>query len=181
MANTGVVKWFDRKKGIGFATPADGGEDVFIHRRNFRKDTETGKAFILDEGDEIYFNMGEYEGRATAIEISLPIGAEKKTTPRKFRGRNAKKELDAEAAKEDEVATGAPEGEEASAPAAGADASAGAARDSKTHRRGNQYNRQRRNDKGVAAAGSVDKGFSSARRSDNRGEANRAHRETTAA
>ena len=29
-------------------TPAEGGEDVFIHRRNFTKDSETGKTFVLE-------------------------------------------------------------------------------------------------------------------------------------
>lgn len=28
---TGIVKWFDQKKGYGFITPDDGSGDLFIH------------------------------------------------------------------------------------------------------------------------------------------------------
>jgi len=171
MSHTGHVKWFDRKKGIGFVTPVEGGEDVFIHRRNFAKDAATGKQFVVDEGDEIYFNLGSHEDRVTAIEISLPIGTEKKPV-RRNRGRNAKKDLDSEA----EAASEAREEayvETGSVPApAAAEATGTGGRDSKTHRRGGD--RKKRNDKGVGAKGDVDKGQASSRRNNNRDEAARA-------
>ena len=51
---TGMVKWFDEKKGFGFITE-DGGKDVFVHYSailgdGFRK---------LAEGDKVTFEIKE--------------------------------------------------------------------------------------------------------------------------
>eukprot|EP00966_Prymnesium_polylepis_P081015 1876837-Prymnesium_polylepis.1 len=98
---TAVVKWFDRKKGFGFATPeggsSEGGDDIFVHQRNIVAD---GKSPVLDEGDTIYYTLGEHNGRPTAMNIKLPVGHEPSFEKRRRRGRNAKKEMDAEADKE---------------------------------------------------------------------------------
>lgn len=128
------VKWFDRKKGIGFATPAAGGDDIFIHRRNFTTQ------FTLDENDEVFYDVGEYEGRPTAIKISVPPDKVSKAPPRRVRGRNAKKSLDEEA-ETVAVEKDAEAVAEQSAPAAPAAEGAatgdkpGGGRDSKTRRR----------------------------------------------
>jgi len=166
---TAQVKWFDRKKGIGFATPAEGGDDIFIHRRNFTS------SFTLDENEEIYYDVGEYEGRATAVKISVPPDREAKSPPKRVRGRNATKRLDGEAAAEQESAAAADGNADAGEAAADGqpDGSArpGGGRDNKTRRRPYSGNRDRRNDKGVAGKGSVSDGTSSSRRGQARTDA----------
>jgi len=94
-AVTAVVKWFDGKKGYGFATPETGGDDIFVHQLNIPKDAD-GRNPIIDEGDVIYYDIGEHNGRQTAINVSFP--ADRPAKPRRrARGRNAKKAEDDEA------------------------------------------------------------------------------------
>jgi len=172
MSNTGVVKWFDRKKGFGYVTPAEGGDDIFIHRRNFVS------SFVLDTDDTIYYDIGEYEGRPTAHKISCPLDRPPKPNTRR-RGRNATKQLDDEATQDaDQAADAAQAGEQTeggNAVPTGANrgGKGGGGRDGKTHRNPT-YNRSRRNDKGVATNGAVDKGQTSARRAESRSDAQRA-------
>ena len=168
MSCSATVKWFDRKKGIGFATPALGGDDIFIHRRNF------ATPFTLDEDDEIHYDMGEYDGKPTAVKISVPIGKESKSQPRRNRGRNATKQLDDEADKlQADKQTEADKAAAADvAPSSAEEGAArpGGGRDSKTRRRPSG-NRERRNDKGVAGKGSVSEGSSSSKRAETRTDA----------
>ena len=129
-----------------------------MHQLNLGNNEE-GKRPFLDEGDTIYYDIGDHNGRPTAINVKLPPGKGLGSPRRRTRGRNAKKELDAEAAKEGdakaEKATDAAKGA-GGAPEGGSSApKPGGGRDGKTHRSSN--NRPRRNDKGVAGK-EADKG-----------------------
>ena len=53
--STGIVKWFNGKKGFGFITPDDGGEDLFVHHSEIKTE---GYA-TLDEGQKVEFEIGE--------------------------------------------------------------------------------------------------------------------------
>jgi CspA family cold shock protein len=54
---TGTVKWFDQKKGIGFITPDDGTEEIFVHHTAI----EMKGYRLLNNGDEVEF--GTVAGR----------------------------------------------------------------------------------------------------------------------
>lgn len=155
-----TVLWFDRKKGFGFAKPEDGGEDIFVHQRNLLNDMEDKKP-ELDEGDVIYFEMGDYNGRPTAMKVKLPPGKTSKAPPKRSRGRDAKKKADSDAetgaqkAVDDSLAAATAGMEKLAAssgakePANGLKPSGGGGRDGKTHRSERNDTRAKRNDKGV--------------------------------
>ena len=55
MAITGVVKWFNDRKGFGFITPDTGDGDVFVHHSSI-----AGEGFkSLVEGDKVSFDVTE--------------------------------------------------------------------------------------------------------------------------
>lgn len=148
MSVTATIKWFDRKKGYGFATPEGGGEDVFVHALNIAKDADNKQPFI-DDGDTIYYDLGEHNGRPTAINVTFPPDRPQRAR-RRTRGRNAKKAADHEA---DELGAEQQAAVDAAAKGVGGDDQAkerqGGGRDNKTHRSTNS--RPRRNDKGLGA------------------------------
>jgi len=49
--STGQVKWFDKKKGYGFASCEEKEEDIFIHYTAFVEE------FILNNDDHISFEI----------------------------------------------------------------------------------------------------------------------------
>lgn len=51
----GTVKWFDARKGFGFITPDDGGNDLFVHHSEIK----TGGYATLDEDQKVSFEVGE--------------------------------------------------------------------------------------------------------------------------
>jgi cold shock protein len=62
----GTVKWFNADKGFGFITPAEGGEDLFVHFSAIQ--AEGYKS--LDEGQRVSFNVGQGQKGPQATEVS---------------------------------------------------------------------------------------------------------------
>jgi len=53
--STGTVKWFNEKKGFGFISPDDGGDDLFVHHSEVKM---AGYA-RLEEGQKVQFEVGQ--------------------------------------------------------------------------------------------------------------------------
>jgi ATP-dependent RNA helicase RhlE len=64
---TGTIKWYNRKKGFGFATPDGGGEDVFIHHSALPRSLQTQ----IDSGDRIAFGVEQRPKGPSATNVSL--------------------------------------------------------------------------------------------------------------
>eukprot|EP00979_Chaetoceros_neogracilis_P008382 scaffold1862_cov268-Chaetoceros_neogracile.AAC.47 len=76
----GHVKWFDVKKGFGFITPTDGGEDVFVHQTVINSDGFRS----LADGEEVRFNIHTDEtGRKRAADVTGPDGGYVQGAPKR--------------------------------------------------------------------------------------------------
>jgi CspA family cold shock protein len=53
--NSGTVKWFDEKRGLGFITPDDGGVEIFVHHSEIRGDISG----FLRVGESVLFETEE--------------------------------------------------------------------------------------------------------------------------
>lgn len=62
---TGVVKWFNEKKGFGFIKPPDGGDDVFVHYSTIKN--EGFKTLTAGQMVEYSFTSGPKGPAATEV------------------------------------------------------------------------------------------------------------------
>ena len=67
----GVVLFWNRFGGWGFALPDDGGDDIFLHHSNLHLRR------YLTKGDNIEYEKGERNGRPLALNICLVAPAVK--------------------------------------------------------------------------------------------------------
>ena len=64
---TGTVVRFDRRRGYGFVSPDDGGEDVFVHQNNINME---GFRF-LQVGEHVSYELEVGEKGMKAVSVSL--------------------------------------------------------------------------------------------------------------
>ena len=64
----GTVKFFIKRKGIGFITPDGGGTDVFVHI----SEVEKSGLEVLNEGQKVTYDLHpDRQGRMTAVNIKV--------------------------------------------------------------------------------------------------------------
>ncbi len=64
---TGTVKWFNNKKGYGFITPNEGGQDIFVHISAVQK----AGMRTLNEGAKISYELMNERGKTVAGELKV--------------------------------------------------------------------------------------------------------------
>ncbi|MHC4187115.1 MAG: cold-shock protein [Planctomycetota bacterium] len=64
--STGIVKWFNDKKGFGFITPEDGGDDLFVHHSEVKME-----GFVrLQEGQKVDYEVGQGRKGPCAVNVT---------------------------------------------------------------------------------------------------------------
>lgn len=63
---SGTVKWFNDKKGFGFITPDEGGDDLFVHFSEVKMD-----GFVsLREGQKVEYEVGQGRKGPCAVNVT---------------------------------------------------------------------------------------------------------------
>lgn len=64
---TGTVKWFNNKKGYGFITPDEGGNDIFVHISA----VQAAGMRTLNEGAKISYELTTERGKTVAGNLKV--------------------------------------------------------------------------------------------------------------
>ena len=64
----GTVKYFNDSKGFGFIIPSEGGDDLFVYRKNINKN-EIGLR-TLSDNQEVTFEVEENDRGLVAINVT---------------------------------------------------------------------------------------------------------------
>ncbi len=64
---TGLVKWFNTRKGYGFISRDDGGRDVFVHYSSIVVSDDSFRD--LREGQRVEFILSESERGPVALDV----------------------------------------------------------------------------------------------------------------
>lgn len=60
----GTVKFFNETKGFGFISPADGGQDIFVHSSGLNTK-------MIRENDKVVFDVEKSEKGLNAVNVRL--------------------------------------------------------------------------------------------------------------
>ena len=95
---TGIVKWFNGRKGFGFIEPEDGGNDVFVHITAV-KDAGIDR---LQDGDRVTYELVENRGRMAAGSIVITGSGEQTPSEEAPEEESSEEESSEEEATEEE-------------------------------------------------------------------------------
>ena len=64
--DTGTVKWFNDKKGVGFITPDDGTDDLFVHHSEISAEGYRS----LEDGQKVEYEVTKGDKGLQATKVS---------------------------------------------------------------------------------------------------------------